>query len=333
MASPKFLRKRSTILAALRHVEIAPTTMGETIKVLTMQVAEPVGQTSNSAVVGPDRAGRQPSPMVSRRSGRRLIAFGWYGGKFSHLAWLLSLLPRTRQYCEPFAGSAAVLINREPSEVEIYNDIDGEVTNFFMILRDFREELIAKIALTPFSREEFALACEPAGPEVSAIERARRFYVRARQVRFGLAQTASIGRWANCRNTSRAGMAGVVSRWLGGVEALTEIAERLLRVQFENRPAIDVIKLYDDKDTLFYLDPPYPHESRTDIKAYGYEMTDQEHHALADLLCSVKAKVALSGYECPLLNNLYGHWHRHEAPAKQSHTAKVLRQEILWTNY
>ena len=95
------------------------------------------------------------------------------------------------------------------------------------------------IALTPFSREEFYFAVNQPGRSISRLERARRFYVRARQARTGLAQTATLGRWANCKNTSRAGMSGVISRWLGGIEALSEIGERLLRVQIENRPAID----------------------------------------------------------------------------------------------
>src|SRR5271167_4162690 len=85
----------------------------------------------------------------------------------------------------PFAGSAAVLLNRAPSPVETYNDLDGEVVNFFRTLRDDKERLLEAIGLTPFAREEFALACilDPALPPV---ERARRFYVRARQVRTGL---------------------------------------------------------------------------------------------------------------------------------------------------
>lgn len=60
----------------------------------------------------------------------KVIAFGWYGGKFNHLNWLLPLLPEATHYCEPFGGSAAVLLNRKPAPVETYNDIDGEVINF-----------------------------------------------------------------------------------------------------------------------------------------------------------------------------------------------------------
>jgi len=166
-------------------------------------------------------------PGISHLRGEKVIAFGWYGGKFSHLEWLLPLLPGCHHYCEPFGGSAAVLLNRSPSPVETYNDIDGEVCNFFRVLRDHKEVLIEAIGLTPFSREEFAIACK-LDASLPPVERARRFYIRARQVRTGLAQTASIGRWANCRNTSRQGMSGVISRWLGGVQVLPKIAERLL---------------------------------------------------------------------------------------------------------
>ena len=120
---------------------------------------------------------------------------------YSHLDWLLPLLPECHHYCEAFAGSGAVLLNRDPSPVETFNDLDGEVVNFFRVLRQEKEQLVEAIGLTPFAREEFALACE-ISPDLSALERARRFYVRARQVRTGLAQTASIGRWANCKNNN-----------------------------------------------------------------------------------------------------------------------------------
>jgi DNA adenine methylase len=261
------------------------------------------------------------------------IAFGWYGGKYSHLDWLLPLLPYTTHYCEPFGGSAAVLINRHPSPVETFNDIDSEITNFFRVLRDQKEGLIEAIGLTPFSREEFEDAIDEPTDNLTELERARRFFIRARQVRTGLAQTASSGRWAHCRLTSRAGMAGAVSRWLGSVEGLPEIAQRLIRVQIENAPAIEVIKRYDSKETLFYCDPPYPHDSRGDGNAYGYEMTDDQHIKLAKVLHSVKGMVAISGYHGKLMDRLYRDWHCTEASSKKVHSVKAPRQEVLWTNY
>ncbi len=264
---------------------------------------------------------------------RKLIAFGWYGGKYSHLNWLLPLLPKTTHFCEPFGGSAAVLINREPSPVETYNDLHSEVVNFFRVLREQKEALIEAIGLTPFSREEFEIACSPAPARLSDVERARRFYILARQVRTGLAQKASSGRWAHCILTSRAGMAGAVSRWLGSVEDLPEIAQRLLRVQIEHAPAIEVIQRYDSPETLFYCDPPYLHDSRGDSNAYAHEMTNNEHRQLAQILHHVRGKVALSGYRSDLMDELYSDWTRIEAPAKLCHSTKTPRQEVLWVNY
>ena len=270
---------------------------------------------------------------VRRPTNRKKIVFGWYGGKFSHLNWLLPLLPHTNQYCEPFAGSAAVLLNKQPANVETYNDIDGEVVNFFQVARDRTEELTKAIALTPFSREEFHKAIHTPTTDITEVERARLFYIRARQTRTGLAQTATLGRWANCKNTSRAGMSGVVSRWLGGIEHLPEIAERLARVQIENRPALDVIRLYDDPDTLFYCDPPYLHSTRSDSKAYGFEMCEAEHIELASQLNAIQGKAAVSGYRCDLMDDLYQGWQRYDAPPKNAHSVKKLRQECLWMNY
>lgn len=277
--------------------------------------------------------GEASVPVIVRGKRKRRIVFGWYGGKFNHLDWLLPLLPKCHHYCEPFGGSAAVLINRSPSPVETYNDIDGEVVNFFRVLRDRTEELLKAIALTPFSREEFYKAIYGSREAVTDVERARRFYIRARQARTGLAQTATLGRWANCKNTSRSGMSGVVSRWLGGVETLEAIAARLLRVQIENRPAIDLIRLYDGPATLFYCDPPYLHTTRGDAKAYGFEMDETAHRELASVLNQCQGKVAISGYRCDLMDTLYRGWRRYDAPIKCCHSVKQIRQEAVWMNY
>ena len=284
-------------------------------------------------LIGDADPSRAHAPGQRLRKRRRLIAFGWYGGKFAHLPWLLPLLPDAHHYCEPFGGSAAVLLNRSPSPVETYNDLDGEVVNFFAVLRSRKDTLIEAIGLTPFSREEFYVAVLPPNGPVDDMERARRFYVRARQARTGLAQTATLGRWANCKRTSRAGMSGAVSRWLGSVDGLGQVAERLLRVQIENRPAVEVIDLYDTPETLFYCDPPYPHSSRGDVKSYAYEMTDEEHGELALALHKCRGKVALSGYRCSLLDDLYADWKRIDAPVKNCHSIKKPRQEALWVNY
>lgn len=277
----------------------------------------------------------QPNVIYLRSKRRRRIVFGWYGGKFSHLDWLLPLLPSCHHYCEPFAGSGAVLLNKAPSSVETYNDIDGDVAGFFRVLRDRHEELIRAIALTPFSREEYHNAIHGPTDGISDVERARRFYIKARQTRTGLAQTASLGRWANCKDTSRAGMSGVVSRWLGGVDALDDIAQRLIRVQIENRPAVDIIQLYDSPGTLFYCDPPYLHATRGDSKAYGFEMDESQHREFAKVASQCRGKVAVSGYDHSLMDEIFkpGKWFKTLGADKTIHSTKDKRQEVLWTNY
>ena len=264
---------------------------------------------------------------------KKMIAFGWYGGKFSHLDFILPNLPEDAvHFCDVFGGSAAILINRNPAQVETDNDLESELVNFFETLRNQGPKLIKAISLTPFSREELIRACRPE-PKLTKLERARRFYVRARQTRTGLAQTSSEGRWAHCVLTSRAGMAGAVSRWLGAIDGLPEIVQRLQRVQIENAPALELIERYDTEETLFYLDPPYVHESRNDSNAYGHEMTDAEHIELANLLHEIRGRAVVSGYRTKLYDRLFSEWSRIDAPVKTCNSSKGKRQESLWLNF
>ncbi len=198
-----------------------------------------------SAATWKTRMGRTMSPIqVARQSstaakaGGKLIAFGLYDGKFSHLSWLLPLLPDCHHYCEPFVGSAAVLPNRKPSPVETYNDVDGESCNFFAFSSRKAGNGHHGRRPHPFFREEPVTAVSKDADRISDVERARRFHVRARQTRTGLAQTASLWRWANCKNTSRAGMSG---RFRDGWEAPINCP----------RSPDEVVKLYDDPGTLF----------------------------------------------------------------------------------
>ena len=270
---------------------------------------------------------------IAKRRHKRMIAFGWYGGKYSHLDFLAPLFPTdATHFCDVYGGSAAVLMNVGPYPVETYNDIDSELVNFFKTLRNQQSELIQAIGLTPFSREELMLACAPE-PSLGDLERARRFFVRARQTRTGLAQTSSEGRWAHCVLTSRAGMAGAVSRWLGSVEGLAEIVQRLQRVQIENAPAIEVIARYDTPDTLFYVDPPYVHSARGDASAYGFEMTDAQHEELADVLNDISGRAVISGYQCDLYNRIFSTWNRIDGEERLCHSSRTPRRESAWANF
>lgn len=207
---------------------------------------------------------------------KKLVAFSWFGGKTSHLKWLLPIINNATHtsYIESFGGSAAVLLNKQQSRIEVYNDIYSDVVNFFKVLRNQHTELVNLLRLTPYSREEFRLACNKI--ETSELERARQFFVIARQVRTGLATAASPGRWAYVSRDSRKDMALTVSRWLSGIDGLTDISERLKQVQIENLDALDVIKRYDTVDSLHYIDPPYLLDVRTGGIAYANEFSKEK---------------------------------------------------------
>ena len=130
-------------------------------------------------------------------------------------------------------------------------------------------------------------------------------------------------------------MSGAVSRWHGRLEHLYHVADCLRRVQIENKPAIEVIERHDDEETLFYCDPPYPHGTRGDTNSYGHEMTDDEHRELAAVLRDCEGKIAVSGYDCNLYEELFENhgWHRVDDEEKTMHTTKDTRQESLWLNY
>lgn len=269
---------------------------------------------------------------------RYLTPFSWYGGKTSHLGWLLRIINQTphQVYIESFGGSAAALLNKEPSDIEVYNDIHGEVVNFFRVLRGDRDRLIGQLELTPYAREEFADAISSANTD--ELERARCFFVRARQVRTGLATTATQGRWAYVNKDSRRGMALVTSRWLSAISGLENVCQRLRAVQIENLDAIDVITRYDTPQALHYIDPPYLMSTRSGGVGYAHEFKEADHERLLDTLKVVQGKVLLSGYENYLYPNRLLGWHQYKAPAKQSEacrgsTKTKVRQEVIWTNF
>lgn len=255
---------------------------------------------------------------------KRVIAFPYYGGKNNQLGWLLPLLPYTERYVEPFGGSAAVLLNRERSSVEIYNDIHQEVVNFFTVLRNRKHELIDLLYLTPYARAEFedclSLSTDP-------LERARRLFVLARQSFMGNNRT-----WATSFDT-RAGWSMMTSRWLSGISKLNEVITRLTGVVIECRPALEVIEKYDDTVTTMYLDPPYPFEARKTRDGYEHEMTTEDHKDLLNTICVCKSNIAISSYDNDLYRKYLKDWFVFRDKIKQLAGPRGLRQETVFMNY
>lgn len=263
-----------------------------------------------------------------------MIATGYYGGKFSHLADILPRLPETHIYVEPFAGSGSVLLNRHPSPIEVFNDLNKDLVNFFQVLRGEQgERLLELIALTPYSREEFRIACGNL-KRYNKLERARLWYVRIAQSRNSL-PLAIPSNWSFATQHDRRDMAGTTSKWLNRTPQLMDVMSRLLPVQIECDDALAVIPRYDEERTLFYVDPPYVAKTRKTKKVYAHEMSDTQHRELSHVLHLCKGRVALSGYAGELYDDLFADWHRIDFAEQFISSASKSRSavEVLWTNY
>jgi DNA adenine methylase len=274
-----------------------------------------------------------------RRKKNQICAFSWYGGKTYHLDWILPIINQVdhKIYIESFGGSAAVLLNKKPSPIEVYNDIHGDLVNFFRVLRTEGEDLISLLQLTPYSREEFVLSCE-IPKNLSPLERARMFFVRARQIRNGLATNATPGKWSYTKKDVRRNWALPISQWFNAIDSLEDICTRIGQVQIENLDAFDIIQRYDTPESLHYIDPPYLLSSRTGGKNYEYEYNEDQHVNLINLLLNLKGKVVISGYKNELYPSLLKGWNEYRRAESFANTTlnngeKKLRQEVIWTNF
>lgn len=249
-------------------------------------------------------------------------ALRYYGGKWNLAPWIISFFPPHLNYVEPCGGAASVLLQKPRSPLETYNDLDGNVVNFFRVLRDQPEELIRRLWLTPWARTEHELSLCPCD---NPIENARRFFTMAWQT---VAGNPNSGWRRQVRYEVRTTIAPI-----DGIDLdhLWCVADRLKTVQLESKDACFVIKNYDAFDTLIYFDPPYVEETRSATKQYaidwhGYEM----HIAAADLLRTAVGYVIISGYACPLYTDLYERhgWQRHDKVAQTNSGGK--RIESVW---
>jgi DNA adenine methylase len=217
----------------------------------------------------------------------------WAGGKGKQLNELLPLVPTTRIYVEPFGGGCSVLLNRERSEVEVYNDLDYALVNLFEVLRDDNtaDEFARLVDLSPYSREVFE-TCLSFDGIADPVRRAVAFYTVLNQSISGK-RLARKGDWARGRNDNLA------QRWYQRQEKLGAIHERIRNVQIECRDALDILQEWDTVETTFYCDPPYILDTRSGKRYYAVEPGDEYHKDLVDVLLHVKGNVVLSGYDHP----------------------------------
>lgn len=255
----------------------------------------------------------------------------YHGGKWKLAHWIIEHFPQHQVYVEPFGGAASVLLRKPRSYAEIYNDLDQDVVNLFQVARDRGEELRRILSLTPFARDEFETSYSAAA---DPLERARRMVIRSYM---GFGSAGASGERTGFRSSStRTGNSPAVD-WRNFPGALPAITDRLQGVVIENRSAKTVMTAHDRPSTLFYVDPPYPHSTRSQKvrhndtgKSYRYELSDEEHVDLAEFLRGLKGMVIVSGYPCPLYDEIFGKWTRVERHAFADGAKK--RIECLWLN-
>jgi len=230
-------------------------------------------------------------------------------------------------YVEPCCGACSVLLQKPRSPLETVNDLDGNVVNFFRVLRDRPDELIRKIRLTPWARAEYELSLEPCE---DVVERARRFFVASWMSIQGGHHSKMSKTWRMHKDANNMPWTPGFKEFELIKDCAHEITERLLMVQIDNRDACDVIRRYDNDNALIYFDPPYLPETRTEGDRYRLECAKQFHITAADLLHQCEGYVVVSGYACPLYTELYeAHgWHRVDKEAQTNSGGK--RIESLW---
>jgi DNA adenine methylase len=258
-------------------------------------------------------------------------ALRYHGGKFRLAPWIMQFFPPHACYVEPFGGAAGVLLQKPRVYAEVYNDLDGDVVNFFRVVRDpkLRADLIEACRLTPYAREEFNQAYEPTD---DPLERARRVCIRA-AMGFGSAGATKAS--TGFRTDTRRKYGTAQHNWAAYPEALACIGERFAGVLIEHRDAVDVLQAHDGDDTLLFVDPPYVHETRSMRNRGGYrhELDDAGHQRLLEALLAVDGMVVLCGYATDLYDDTLRGWRRHSTEARISGgRGTSLRTEVVWLN-
>lgn len=229
-----------------------------------------------------------------------LTPFKYYGGKTAQLKHILPIINNTPHTCyvEAFGGSGAVLLNKKPSDIEVYNDLDEKIVNFFRVLQNPQKfkTLIHMLSNTPYSRSEFMRAKKILTAETDDVLRAWALFVVLRQSFSGI----GLG-WSYDIAKPRH-MAQVFYRVVD--EKLFLIHQRLRNVYIECNDAFEVVQRYDAPTTLFFFDPPYPPSTISAELPYAYKMSEEHHIEFAEILRSLQGSYVLTTYATPYYDAL-----------------------------
>lgn len=263
---------------------------------------------------------------IGRDGGSMIPPLLKYPGSKVRLApWILSSMPVHLHYVEPYCGSAAVFLAKEPSVHEVLNDLNGSIVNFFEVVRTRGEELADVLRYTPWSEAEY-LAVEREYICDDPLEHARRFAIRCWQAH-GVRLTWTSG-W---RHNGLNGHSYPARHWKQLPERILLAIERFRDAEIRQRPALEIIRYYNAPDVLLYIDPPYPLSTRND-RLYSHEMSDADHIQLLDTLRESGSMILLSTYENDMYTVRLGAWGWQRATMGAVAEHGLARTEVLWSN-
>lgn len=230
-------------------------------------------------------------------------ALMYYGSKSSISSWIIGFFPPHDTFVDIMGGSAAVLLAKEQVKLEVYNDLNHHLVNFFKVLREQPEELVRLIGLTPYARQEHEVCRHPCD---DPLESARRFFCSSWMGISGMPHDKKTG----MRTLSHAGQryTSHPKSMRQAQERLHTISERIRYTQIECKQWDEILARYDRDKTLIYFDPPYVKSTRTAKNMYHYEWDDDLHMAAAEKIKQADSYVVVSGYESDLYSDLYNDW-------------------------
>lgn len=252
--------------------------------------------------------------------------FGYYGGKQRLAKRIISLIPEHTTYIEPFFGGGAIFFGKEASKVEIINDTNHELINFYRVLKQDCIYLMKELSISLHSRlmHKHAKAIMENPELFSPIKRAWAVFIRATQGFSGILNSS----WGYDKTTN-----ATTRNVKNKIASLTEdYAIRLQNTQIECTDAIRIISSRNHDDSFIYCDPPY---FNSDCGHYdGYSKQDFEN--LLETLASVKGTFLLSSYPSPILKEYskVNGWYTIEIEMNVSVSKKGKRKvEVLTSNY
>jgi DNA adenine methylase len=245
----------------------------------------------------------------------------YIGGKRNLAKQIIALFPEHTTYVEAFAGGAQVLFAKEPSKVEVLNDLDGEIVNFFRVVREHYEEMLRYFRFMLVGRKWYELLRATDAQTLTDVQRAAR-YLYLLKASFASRVAHPNYHWH------------VVQPPGLNLDRLPELIEnahkRLARVQIECLPYEKILAHFDREETLFFLDPPYWRK-----KLYRYNFSDEDFVTLEERLKAVRGKFVLSLNDVPEVRRLFRHYHAQSVQLHYTSQKAAGRRygELLITNF